>query len=252
MDDRSGTSCFAGGHFANPQHGDAWRKHLPGHALQLLRSKLRVEKIDRFLFEKRRHDLLGRAGKLQVYGGFLTDTGPALMALGARVRLVSRSGEREVLLSDLYNNDGIDYIKRRPDEILVEVVLDSLREWKSTYWKLRRRGSFDFPVLSVAAAARLSKANVVEDARIVVGSAACRPLSATVAANPCLGRPLNQSSIEEAAALAARIAKPLDNTDFDMTWRKRVTAEFVTYALRELRGDDVSAERESFTRYSFE
>ena len=39
-----------------------------------------------------------------------TDTGPALMALGARVRLVSHSGEREVLLSDLYNNDGIDYM----------------------------------------------------------------------------------------------------------------------------------------------
>ncbi len=181
-----------------------------------------------------------------------TDTGPALMALGARVRLVSHSGEREILLSDLYNNDGIDYIKRRPDEILTEVVLDSLRGWKSTYWKLRRRGSFDFPVLSVAAAARLSKDNAVEAARIVVGSAACRPLAATVAANSLLGRPLNQQTIEQAAALAARIAKPLDNTDFNMTWRKRVTAEFVIYALRELRGDDVRAERESFTRYFIE
>jgi 4-hydroxybenzoyl-CoA reductase subunit beta len=181
-----------------------------------------------------------------------TDTGPALMALGARVHLVSRSGEREVLLSDLYNNDGIDYIKRRPDEILSEVLLDALHGWKSTYWKLRRRGAFDFPVLSVAAAARLSKENVVEDARIVVGSTACRPLSATDAAKSLLGRPLNQQAIEEAAALAARIAKPLDNTDFDMTWRKRVTAEFVTYALRELRGDDVRAERESFTRCAFE
>jgi 4-hydroxybenzoyl-CoA reductase subunit beta len=181
-----------------------------------------------------------------------TDTGPALMAFGARVRLVSRSGEREVFLSDLYNNDGIDYIKRRPDEILSEVLLDSLHGWKSTYWKLRRRGAFDFPVLSVAAAARLSKENVVEDARIVVGSTACRPLSATDAAKSLLGRPLNQQAIEEAAALAARIAKPLDNTDFDMTWRKRVTAEFVTYALRELRGDDMRAERESFTRCAFE
>jgi 4-hydroxybenzoyl-CoA reductase subunit beta len=181
-----------------------------------------------------------------------TDTGPALMALGARVRLVSRSGEREVLLSDLYNNDGIDYIKRRPDEILSEVLLDSLHEWKSTYWKLRRRGAFDFPVLSVAAAARLSKDNVVEDARIVVGSAACRPLAAIEAARSLLGRSLNQQAIEESATLAARIAKPLDNTDFDMTWRKRVTAEFVTYALRELRGDDVRAERESFTRCAFE
>jgi 4-hydroxybenzoyl-CoA reductase subunit beta len=181
-----------------------------------------------------------------------TDTGPALMALGARVRLVSRSGEREVALADLYNNDGIDYINRRPDEILADVFLGSLHGWKSTYWKLRRRGSFDFPVLSVAAAARLSTDNVVEDARIVVGSSACRPLPATDAAKLLLGHPLNQQTIEEAAALAARIAKPLDNTDFDMTWRKRVTAEFVTYALRELRGDDVRAERESFTRYSFE
>jgi len=181
-----------------------------------------------------------------------TDTGPALMALGARVRLVSHSGEREVLLSDLYNNDGIDYIKRRPDEILAEVLLDSLHGWRSTYWKLRRRGSFDFPVLSVAAAARLSRDKVVEEAHIVVGAAACRPLAAREAVNSLLGRPLNQPAIEEAAALAARVAKPLDNTDFDMTWRKRVTAEFVSYALRELRGDDVRSERESFTRYAFD
>jgi len=178
-----------------------------------------------------------------------TDTAPALIALGARVRLVSRSGEREVALSDLYNNDGINYIKRRPDEILVDVLLDSLHGWKSTYWKLRRRGSFDFPVLSVAAAARLSTQGVVEEARIVVGSAASHPLVAGEAAKSLLGRSLNPETIAEAATLAARIAKPLDNTDFDMTWRKRVTTEFVTYALRELRGDDMHIERESITRH---
>jgi 4-hydroxybenzoyl-CoA reductase subunit beta len=179
-----------------------------------------------------------------------TDTAPALMALGARVRLVSRAGEREVALSELYNNDGIEYMRRRPDEILAEVLLDSLHGWKSTYWKLRRRGSFDFPVLSVAAAARFSKDGVVEEARIVVGSAASRPLVAGGAAEFLAGRALNQETIAEAAALAARIAKPLDNTDFDMTWRKRVTAEFVTYALRELRGDDLRTERGSLTRLS--
>jgi len=178
-----------------------------------------------------------------------TDTAPALMALGARVRLVSRSGEREVPLSDLYNNDGIDYIKRRPDEILAEVVLDSLQGWKSTYWKLRRRGSFDFPVLSVAAAARFSKNGVVEDARIAIGSSACRPLIAAEAGEYLQGRSLNQETIAEAATVAARIAKPLDNTDFDMTWRKRVTAEFVTYALRELRGDDMRPVNLLLTRH---
>lgn len=177
-----------------------------------------------------------------------TDTAPALLALGGRVRLVSRAGEREVALSELYNNDGIHYIRRRPDEILAEVLLDSLHGWKSTYWKLRRRGSFDFPVLSVAAAARLSRNGVVEEARIVVGSAASQPLIAAEAGQFLAGRELNRETIAEAANLAARIAKPLDNTDFDMTWRKKVASEFVTNALRELHGEDVSAERMRLTR----
>jgi 4-hydroxybenzoyl-CoA reductase subunit beta len=178
-----------------------------------------------------------------------TDTAPALMALGARVRLVSRAGEREVPLADLYQNDGIHYIKRQSNELLTDVLLDSSHGWKSAYWKLRRRGSFDFPVLSVAAAARLSPHGVVEEARIVIGSAACRPLLAVEAAKSMVGRPLNPGAIAEAASLASRIAKPLDNTDFDMTWRKRVTAEFVTNALRELRGDDMSGQRLLLTRH---
>jgi 4-hydroxybenzoyl-CoA reductase subunit beta len=177
-----------------------------------------------------------------------TDTAPALMALGASVRLVSSLGERTVALADLYENDGMNYIRRKPDEILTEVVLDSVHGWKSTYWKLRRRGSFDFPVLSVAAAARVTEQGAVEDARIVIGSVASRPLVAEAAVKSLVGRALDQSSIAEAATLAARIAKPLDNTDFDLTWRKKVTAHFVTCALRELRGDDMRLDRQRTTR----
>jgi len=177
-----------------------------------------------------------------------TDTAPALMALGACVRLVSLAGEREVPVAELYNNDGLNYIRRRPNELLAEVLLDSLHGWKSTYWKLRRRGSFDFPVLSVAAAARFSADGMVEDARIALGAVACQPLLATEAGASLRGRRLDQAAIVEASTIAARIAKPLDNTDFEMTWRKKVAAEFVTYALRELRGDDMRAERLLFTR----
>jgi 4-hydroxybenzoyl-CoA reductase subunit beta len=177
-----------------------------------------------------------------------TDTAPALMALGARVRLVSQSGEREISLADLYNNDGINYLRRKPDEILTEVMLGSMNGWRSTYWKLRRRGSFDFPVLSVAAAARFASGGVVEEACVTIGSAASRPLIAEEASRFLLGRSLNAETVAEAAVLAARIAKPLDNTDFDMSWRKKVTAEFVTYALHELRGDDVTRERAAITR----
>jgi 4-hydroxybenzoyl-CoA reductase subunit beta len=178
-----------------------------------------------------------------------TDTAPALIALGASVLLRSRSEAREVPLADLYNNDGMNYLTRRPNEILTEIRLGSLHGWKSTYWKLRRRGSFDFPVLSVAAAVRLSTGGVVEEARIVLGAVASRPLVAAEAASSLLGRPLNEQAIMQAATLAARLAKPLDNTDFDMSWRKKVAGEFVTYALRELRGDDMRSSRLQLTRH---
>jgi hypothetical protein len=39
----------------------------------------------------------------------------------------------------------------------------------------------------------------------------------------------------------------MDNTDFDLTWRKRVMPDVVTYALRELRGDDVQMAAEDLT-----
>jgi hypothetical protein len=73
-------------------------------------------------------------------------------------------------------------------------------------------------------------------------------LIASEAGTFLVGRSLTSETIAEAAALAARIAKPLDNTDFDMSWRKKVTAEFVGCALRELRGDDVTAERAAISR----
>src|ERR1700726_2843587 len=55
-----------------------------------------------------------------------TDTAPALMALGARVRLVSQSSEREISLAELYKKYGMNYLQRKPDEILAEGLLDSL------------------------------------------------------------------------------------------------------------------------------
>lgn len=44
-------------------------------------------------------------------------------------------------------------------------------------------------------------------------------------------------------AKAAGAAKPMDNTDLDVYWRKGVVSSFVGYALRELRGDDMRAVR---------
>ena len=166
-----------------------------------------------------------------------TDCAPALLALGARVRLVSAGGERELALADLYRNDGMDYLARRPDEVVAQVSIPE--PWpKSTYWKLRRRGAFDFPVLGVAAAVRMS-GDVVEEARIALGAVASRPFLVEKAGEFLKGRRLDDAAIEEAGKIVASRAKPMDNADLDLYWRKGVAAEYVGYALRELRGDDM-------------
>jgi hypothetical protein len=40
----------------------------------------------------------------------------------------------------------------------------------------------------------------------------------------------------------------MDNTDFSLHWRKRMVHEFVTYALREVRGDDVREVRRKVSK----
>jgi 4-hydroxybenzoyl-CoA reductase subunit beta len=181
-----------------------------------------------------------------------TDTAPALLALAARVLLVSERGEREIAVDELYRNDGIDYHTRATDEILVEVRLPPGDGWRSTYWKLRRRGSFDFPVLGVAAAARLEPDGTVVEARIVLGAVASRPLVADRAAAGLVGGGLTDGAVAEAASTAAELAKPMDNTDFTLQWRKRVAADLVGHALRELRGDDMRATRLRIARQALE
>jgi 4-hydroxybenzoyl-CoA reductase subunit beta len=178
-----------------------------------------------------------------------TDCAPALIALDGRVRLVSAAGEREVAAADLYLNDGIDYLARKPDEILAEVRLPDATGWKSCYWKLRRRGAFDFPVLGVAAAVRTASDGTVEDARIVLGAVASRPVM-TKGGEALVGRQLSDEAIAEAGTKVASRAKPLDNADLDVYWRKDVVASFVGYALRELRGDDMRATRLRIARHA--
>jgi 4-hydroxybenzoyl-CoA reductase subunit beta len=172
-----------------------------------------------------------------------TDSAPALIALGAKVKLVSSQGEREVPVAELYKNDGIDYLARRPDEILTEVLLPEAQGWKSTYWKLRRRGSFDFPVLGVAAAAKLAPDGTVEEARLALGAVASRPFLVDKGGELLKGKKLTDEAIAEAGAIVASRAKPMDNTDLDLYWRKDVVSSFVGHALRELRGDDMRATR---------
>jgi 4-hydroxybenzoyl-CoA reductase subunit beta len=162
-----------------------------------------------------------------------SDTAPVLCALGAKLRLVSKKGERTIEARDLYRKDGIRYLTKRPDEILAAIDLPPAGRWRSAYRKLRRREAFDFPVLGVAVCARF-EGEVVAEARLWLGAVSMAPLEAREAAAALIGHPLTGATIEEAARLAYPLAKPVDNTDFGLRWRKEMTRHFVTEALRGL------------------
>jgi 4-hydroxybenzoyl-CoA reductase subunit beta len=166
------------------------------------------------------------------------DTAPVLMAIGAEVTLAGPgpSDVRRIPVADLFHDDGIHYLTKRPDEILTQIHLPPQDgRTRAVYWKLRRRESFDFPVLGVGAMARLAADGTVEAARLVITGTGSRPLVAPPSAmDKILGQTLSEERIREVAEAAARLAKPLDNTDFWMGWRKEMAKKFVAGALREL------------------
>jgi 4-hydroxybenzoyl-CoA reductase subunit beta len=164
-----------------------------------------------------------------------TDTAPVMISLRASVRLVGPRGERVIAVNDLYRDDGIHYLAKDRDEILTEILVPPVNGLKTTYWKLRRRGSFDFPVLGVAIALQ-EESGLCRDARIVVGGVNSRPMEIKEAGDSLIGEKLTPEVIERAAEAVYRPVKALDNTDFVPLYRKKMAPVFVKRALGELTG----------------
>jgi 4-hydroxybenzoyl-CoA reductase subunit beta len=163
-----------------------------------------------------------------------SDTAPVMIALDAQVRLVGPRGERVIPVYDLYQDDGMHYLGKRQDEILTHILLPPADGWRMHYFKLRRREAFDFPILGVAAALRLADDGTCTDARLVLGAVASTPLVASEASRRLIGQRLTPEVIEAAAEMAFKPAKPLDNTDLLLSYRKKMVRVHVARTLRHL------------------
>lgn len=166
-----------------------------------------------------------------------SDLVPVMVAIGAKLRFASTLGERIVDAAGLYNDDGIDYLRKRPDELLVSIDLPPINGWRASYQKLRRRGAFDFPVLGVAACVHYDNGpgdRSVSNAKIVLGGIAPSPVEITEANTTLTGKPLTEDQMNAAAEAAYVKARPLDNTDFVYQWRKQMARQYTLRALRDV------------------
>ncbi|MDQ6691345.1 MAG: FAD binding domain-containing protein [Candidatus Dormibacteraeota bacterium] len=159
-----------------------------------------------------------------------SDTAPMAIVLSAMVTLVGPDGERQLPVSALYRDDGIDYLAKQPYEVLTSISLPLDESVRTAYVKLRRRASIDFPIAGAAVALRMD-GDRVEWCRIALSAVASHPVEAVAAGQFLAGQRLDPESITAAAELAAKPAKPLDNTDLTHFWRKRMVRVVVENAL---------------------
>ncbi|TMC66519.1 MAG: 4-hydroxybenzoyl-CoA reductase [Chloroflexota bacterium] len=165
-----------------------------------------------------------------------SDSAPVAVALNAQVTLHGVEGTRTIPAASLYKDDGIDYTTKRRDEVITAMHLPAVSgRMTSAYWKLRRRPSFDFPILGVAIAITWDE-GVVRHARGALGAVGSHPVDITPYLAPLTGARPGEDLIVGVAEAADKPSRPLDNTDLSHYWRKRMTKVYIERALREACG----------------
>jgi 4-hydroxybenzoyl-CoA reductase subunit beta len=166
-----------------------------------------------------------------------SDTAPVLVSLGAEALLVGKQGERRIRLADLYRDDGIDFVGKAREEALKGLFIPrEALSLRNVYLKLRRRGSFDFPILGAAATLDVDEQGECRHASVVLTAVASAPKIVAEAATLLQGKKVTRELIDAVADAAAKISHPLDNADLDYWYRKRMSKVYTQRALAQLAG----------------
>ncbi|HEX2201731.1 MAG TPA: FAD binding domain-containing protein [Longimicrobium sp.] len=162
------------------------------------------------------------------------DTPPVLITLGAEVDVVSAAGTRTLPVDAFFVADGQWNTVRRRDELVARVRIPlPAPGLRTAYRKVRQRNSIDFPLLSIAAAARLAPAGTVETLSLVVSALGARPRVVTGLEKIAPGHRLPDVA-DAVAAQAFKQCHPLENIIVDPDWRRAMVPVYVRRALEEM------------------
>ncbi len=134
-----------------------------------------------------------------------SDTAPALIALDAEFVIRSGSGERVVKAEDFFLGPQIDIMHMtvlQPGELLTTIRIPStLADAQFYFEKVRDRNVWDFPLVNVASAMKVS-GNTISEVRLAVGAVAARPLRLTAVEAAVAGQPRTEETASAAGELA--------------------------------------------------
>lgn len=166
------------------------------------------------------HAVKGSNHCRSVYQG---DLAPALIALGARVKINRKNGEKIVPLNGFFTNSGENPNLLQPDEVITEIQLPpSTKDSTGSYQKLRIRQAIDFPLAAVAVVLDTDKDRVCRKAKFVLGAISAAPVEVKAINKIFNGRKIDNNLIEEAAEEAFKVTHPVDNLSIDARYRRKM------------------------------
>jgi xanthine dehydrogenase YagS FAD-binding subunit len=164
--------------------------------------------------DSRFHAILGAGPSYIVHP---SDTAPALVALGAQIKIAGPAGEKTIPLEKFFVLPSVDYKRENiltPGEIVTEVIVPAPKTGsKGFYHKVRERLAWDHAIVAVAIVVE-SSAGIVRNARVVIGGVAPIPWRAAKAEDYLRGKKLDEGTARQAGEIALEGARPLKDNGY--------------------------------------
>jgi xanthine dehydrogenase YagS FAD-binding subunit len=146
-----------------------------------------------------------------------SDTAPALIALDAKMVIRSTKGDRVVDAEDYFIGPAVDITRMtvlQPGELLTTIRIPGTWAGAQFYFeKVRERQVWDFPMVNVAAALKVSN-GTIQGSRIVVNAVAAHPMRLKSVEDAVAGKPRNEETAKMAGELAVQGAQPLAHNGY--------------------------------------
>ncbi|HUQ90056.1 MAG TPA: xanthine dehydrogenase family protein subunit M [Bryobacteraceae bacterium] len=163
--------------------------------------------------ENRYHAIFPQA---PVYYVNASSLAPALIALGAKVKIMGPNGGRELPVEQLITvpkDERSRELALAPNEIVTEILVPGARGVRNATYEVRQKEALDWPLAAASVALKM-KGNAIESARIVLGHVGPTPVVAADAEKMLAGKTLTQDLATEAGKAALAGAKPLSGNGY--------------------------------------
>jgi carbon-monoxide dehydrogenase medium subunit len=158
------------------------------------------------------------------------DTIPALVLLDAKVRIASKTGEREIPVRDFMLGPGKTDLKA--DELVIGFSISDVKHRAGvSYRKFSIRGTGDISIVGAGALIGIDESGTIQKVRIALASVGPTVVSCDNTSSLLEGFRPSQKLFEEAAMRCVQECSPIDDQRASAWYRRKIVSETVQKAL---------------------